>query len=84
MEAQKVYTLELRTPVLPFAKFPLLPSQYIKEFLADYNANKTENTKVIGVHLERYGKSQKTVGIEIKLTEEGNMIMVESISKDRY
>jgi hypothetical protein len=25
-----------------------------------------------------------TVGIEIKLTEEGNMIMVESISSDRY
>ena len=69
---------------MPFAKFPLLPSQYIKEFLADYNANKTENTKVIGVHLERYGKSQKTVGIEIKLTAEGHMIMVESISKDRY
>jgi hypothetical protein len=82
--AQKVYTLELRIPALPFAKFPLLPSQYIKEFLADYNANKTENTKVIGVHFDQYGKSQKTVGIEIKLTEEDNMIIVESISNDRF
>lgn len=85
-EEHKMYVMKFNSPILPFAKFPLTHNKYIQDFLKQYEEDKPNVDRVIGVHFPQNNNKHAldTVGIEIKLTKKSNLTLIESVSTKRF
>ena len=81
-----MYTLKFKSPILPYAKFPLTKNKYIQDFMRTYEEDKEKITKVIGVHFEKNSNSNAldAVGIEIEIIKKNNITIIESNSNKRF
>jgi hypothetical protein len=82
----KVYVMKFKSPILPFAKFPISQNKYIQDFLKLYELNKTKVDSIIGVHFPENNNrvAEDQVGVEIKITTKNNLTIVEALNTRRF